>query len=170
MSHGRSAGSYEGALRLVVHALKYDGRRGLAQPLGALMRSRGAEVLAGAQLVVPVPLHWWRRLTRGFNQAEDLAGHLGLPVVRALCRARATRPQFGLRSGARQRNVRAAFSPRHAWGLRREDRRVSGACVVLVDDVATTGATLRECAEVLKKMGAREVRTLTAARALSRPR
>jgi ComF family protein len=168
---GRSAGAYEGALRAVLHALKYEGRRGLARPLAALMRERGAEVLDGADLVVPVPLHWRRRLARGFNQAEDLAALLGVPVCNALVRTRATRPQFGLRPGARRRNVRGAFAGRRRivrWA--RVPGRVRAARVVLVDDLSTTGATLRECAAVLMGLGAREVRSLTAARALTPPR
>jgi ComF family protein len=166
---GRSAGAYEGALRSIVRALKYEGRRGLAAPLASLMRERGAEVLRGADLVVPVPLHWRRQLVRGFNQAEDLAWALGLPVCRALARTRATRPQFGLRPGARQRNVAGAFAPRRGLvSRRRVTGRLEDACVVVVDDLATTGATLRACGSVLMGMGAREVRSLTAARALTR--
>ena len=159
---GRSAGAYEGTLRAVVHALKYEGCEGLARPLAAIMRDRGADVLRGADCVVPVPLHWRRQLRRGFNQADLLARGLGLPVVRALRRARATRAQFGLTPQARRGNVRGAFVPARRSCL----RRVAGACVVLVDAVTTTGATLRECADVLRRMGAREVRALTAARAL----
>jgi ComF family protein len=167
---GRSAGAYEGALRSILHALKYEGRRGLARPIAALMRDRGVDVLNGADVVVPVPLHWRRQVVRGFNQAEELASRLGLPLCRALARTRATRPQFGLRPGARQRNVHNAFAPRRrliAWPGR--GARLKDACVVIVDDLATTGATLRECGLVLTSMGAREVRTLTAARALTRP-
>ncbi|HSK09311.1 MAG TPA: ComF family protein [Vicinamibacterales bacterium] len=167
---GRSAGEYAGALRQVLHALKYDGRESLARPVAALMRERGEAVLRGAGLVVPVPLNWLRRWQRGFNQAEALARHLGLPVCHALVRARATQPQVGLPAARRHRNVRGAFRP--AAGPRAWTRmapaaatRVKGSVVVLVDDVATTGATLRACAEVLKGMGVREVRTLTAARA-----
>jgi ComF family protein len=165
----RAAGAYEGALRRLVHGFKYERRRTLAAPLAGLMRERGADVLAGADLVVPVPLHWGRRHARGFNQADDLARHLGLPVVRALRRVRRTGPQFGLATIARLRNVRGAFAPpRGGWlARRRHDARIRGACVVLVDDVSTTGATLNACAEVLREGGAREVRALTAARALS---
>ena len=105
---------YDGALRAIVHALKYDGRRSLARPLGGLMRERGAELLAGADCAVPVPLHRSRRRRRGFNQADDLARHLGLPVVPALRRVRATPPQAELPAARRHGNVRGAFAPARA--------------------------------------------------------
>jgi ComF family protein len=146
----------------VIHALKYDGRRSLARPLAALMRDRGAAMLAGADCVVPVPLHRSRRRHRGFNQADDLARHIGLPVRRALARVRATPTQTGLPAARRHRNLRGAFAPTcHARGL-------AGAVVVMVDDVSTTGATLDACARVLKEIGVREVRALTAARVIGR--
>ena len=157
----RAAGDYDGSLREIIHAFKYDGRRSLAAPLARLMRDHGELVLRDADCVVPVPLHPWRRLTRGFNQAEELARRLDLPVARALWRTRATVPQSGLRPAQRRRNMREAFrvSPLVRDGCL-EDARV-----VLVDDVRTTGATLDACARVLKDAGAREVRALTVARA-----
>src|SRR5260221_10037342 len=85
----RAIGAYDGALRAIVHALKYEGRRSLARPLGHLMRRRGRDVLAGAACAIPVPLHPSRRRHRGFNQAADLARHVGIPVVPALRRVRA---------------------------------------------------------------------------------
>jgi ComF family protein len=172
LAASRAAGAYDGVLRQLIHCLKYEGRRTLAVGLGGIMRERGADVLEGADLVVPVPLHWRRQHTRGFNQADDLAHSLGLPVVRALRRVRATSPQFGLSASRRHRNVAGAFAPRRRGWLhrRRHDPRLHEACVVLVDDVSTTGATLQACAEALKAAGAREVRALTAARALSTPR
>jgi ComF family protein len=152
-----AAGSYEGALRAVLHAIKYDARRSLAAPLGALMRVRGSDVLRGATCVVPVPLHRARHRQRGFNQASDLARHLGLPVVHALVRVRATVPQTELSADERRRNLAGAFAPsRHA-------RRLIGSAVVLVDDVSTTGTTLEECAITLRTAGIRDVRALTAA-------
>jgi ComF family protein len=151
-------GGYDDPLRAIVHALKYDGRRSLARPLGAMMRERGAELLAGAGAVVPVPLHGSRRRQRGFNQADDLARHLGLPVCRALKRVRATPTQTGLPAARRRRNVHDAFAPN------RRARGLAGAIVVLIDDVSTTGATLDACARVLKEIGVAEVRALTAAR------
>jgi ComF family protein len=165
----RAAGPYEGVLRQLLHCLKYEARRTLALRLGEMMKERGREVLTGADFVVPVPLHWRRRHARGFNQADDLAAALGPPVLRALSRVRATAPQFGLSAPQRRRNLRGAFAPARRGILhrRRHDPRLRGACVVLVDDVSTTGATLEACAEALKAGGVLEVRALTAARALS---
>ncbi len=172
VARARAAGAYEGVLRQVIHGLKYEGRRALAPTLAEMMRERGTEVLRGADLAVPVPLHWRRQHARGFNQAEDLARRLGLPVVRALRRVRPTAPQSGLSAADRRRNLRAAFAPprRGSLGRRQHVPAIRGACVVIVDDVSTTGATLEACARVLKEGGAREVRALTAARALSRNR
>src|SRR5436190_14037983 len=73
VDRARAIGPYDGALRAVIHALKYQGRRSLARPLARLMRSRGADILEGATCVVPIPLHASRRRQRGFNQAQDLA-------------------------------------------------------------------------------------------------
>lgn len=132
------------------------------------MADAGADLLGDAVCAVPVPLHPWRRLRRGFNQAADLARELDLPVVHALWRTRATAIQAGLTSAQRRRNVRAAFrlSPLLTRGAR--ERLVGDAAIVIVDDVRTTGATLDACARVLREAGARDVRTLTAARALRR--
>ena len=162
---GRTAGDYEGALREIVHAFKYEGRRALSLRLGTLMREAGHDLLDDAVCAVPVPLHPWRRFRRGFNQAGDLAAALQVPVVHALWRTRATAPQTGLSASGRRRNVSGAFalSP----FLSRASRRsmLVGQAIVLVDDVRTTGATLEACARVLKDAGVREVRALTAARA-----
>jgi len=160
----RAIGAYDGALRAVIHALKYEGRRSLARPLAALMQRRGADLLDGAACVVPVPLHASRRRERGFNQAMDLARHLGLPVNSALTRSRATSAQTGLPASQRHRNVRDAFA------VTRSVATLVGATVVLVDDVSTTGATLEACARMLKHAGVGEIRALTAARVVSRPR
>jgi ComF family protein len=157
----RAIGAYDGPLRDIIHALKYERRRTLAVPLAAAMRRHGADVLDGADICVPVPLHTLRQYTRGFNQAQALASHLGLPMVRALRRARRTPPQADLPEARRHANVRGAFK------LRRR-AEVKGLVVVLVDDVSTTGATLDACAAALLAAGAAEVRGLTAAKAVSR--
>lgn len=157
---GRSIAPYEGALRNILHALKYDRRRSLAAPLAALMVARSAEVLTAADAVVPVPLHVFRQYRRGFNQAAELSRHLGVPVLDCLRRTRSTVTQTDLPESRRHANVRGAFTLK---------RRVpAGSVLVVVDDVSTTGATVDACAKVLLEAGAREVRALTAARAASR--
>jgi len=162
IDRAQAIGGHDGALREIVHALKYEGRRSLAGPLALLMRQRCTWALDGSELVVPVPLHPSRRRERGFNQAVDLARGLSLPLCRALRRARPTPSQTGLSADDRRENMRGAFRPsRLPWRRRAVDGRV----VVLVDDVSTTGATLDECAKVLRALGAREVRAVTAARA-----
>ena len=160
----RAIGSYDGSLRAIIHAFKYDGRRSLAARLGELMTVRGASVLAGAEIAVPVPLHPSRRRERGFDQAADLARHVGLPVVHALARIRPTAVQASLPAARRHANVRDAFA------LRPAAARLRGRVVVLVDDVSTTGATLEACARALSGDGVREIRALTAARVVSIPR
>jgi ComF family protein len=163
VARGRSIGGYDGSLRAIVHALKYDGRRSVARPLAALMARHGRDLLEGTHVVVPVPLHRSRQRVRGFNQAAEIARHLGPPVVDALRRVRATPSQTDLPARARRRNVHGAFAVRRGG-------RVDGAIVLLVDDVSTTGATLDACAGALLEAGAREVRALTVARVVSQPR
>jgi ComF family protein len=149
-----------------VHGLKYHGRRSIAPRLAALVRERCASVFADADAVVPVPLHRRREWSRGFNQADAIASALRLPVWRPLRRTRHTAPQSTLAAPARRLNVRGAFELRRGPWNRGRRISLSGACVVLVDDVSTTGATLDACAEVLKAAGAREVRAVTVARAV----
>lgn len=155
----RAAGVYEGPLRHIIHALKYSGQASLARPLGALMQDAAGDWLDDA-IVVPVPLHPWRSLRRGFNQADLLACALGRPVWRPLRRHRLGRPQAGLHADERRANVADVYVMRRVW------RREVPAAVVLVDDVLTTGATADACARVLKEAGVQRVRVLTAARAL----
>ena len=167
----RAAGPYDGRLRAIIHAFKYQGRRSLAPRLTALMRAAGADLLEDADLVVPVPLHAFRHWRRGFNQAGDLAEHLGPPVAHALRRTRHTRPQVGLSGAARRRSVDDAFALVRPFPLawKHTADRVRGRVVVLADDVATTGATIEACAQVLQQAGARQVSALTVAQAATRP-
>ena len=158
-------GRYQGALRDIIHALKYDGRRSLARPLGVLLKERNAAAVEGAHCVVPVPLFPWRRLRRGFNQAADLAQQLDRPVVHALWRIRPTSSQTGLTASERRRNVRGAFRIARFLTQKQRTRFITERVIVLVDDVMTTGATSNACAEVLMEAGAREVRVVTLARA-----
>jgi ComF family protein len=153
---------YEGRMKEVIHALKYERRRSISRPLGELMRTTGARLLTDADVVVPVPLHPRREYQRGFNQADDLARHLGLPVAPLLQRVVFTQSQVELPKEQRRENVKHAFALT-APGLRLP---VPGV-VLLVDDVSTTGATLDACARVLKAAGVKEVRALTAARVVN---
>jgi ComF family protein len=158
----RSAGRYEGSLRAIVHALKYGKCRAIAPRLAAAMQGAGAELLEAAGAVVPVPLHPWRRVSRGFNQADDLARLLGKPVARVLRRRRHGPPQASLPASRR------ALSVRDAFGLKLGAARlVRGRALLVVDDVMTTGATMNACSRVLLDAGARAVYALTAARAVA---
>jgi ComF family protein len=152
---------YEGRMKEIIHALKYERRRSIAAPLGELMRATGARLLRGAEAAVPVPLHPRREYQRGFNQSDDLARHVGVPVMKMLVRTKHTKSQIDLPADQRQENVNDAFAltapdPRSLI----PDPRI----VVLIDDVSTTGSTLDACARVLKQAGVKEVRALTAAR------
>jgi competence protein ComFC len=164
----RAAGPYEGALRDILHAFKYGTRSSLARPLAALLHAQpeAAALFEGIDAIVPVPLHPSRQRARGFNQAEALARALNLnaPVIRALRRVRPTRPQTELPAAQRHRNVRDAFSLGRSFFASSHLR--TGTCVLLVDDVSTTGATLEACARVLKGAGVREVRGVTVGRAV----
>jgi ComF family protein len=163
ITRARAIGEYDGTLRSIVHALKYGGRRSLARPLAALIAQHAGEVLAGADVAAPVPLHRSRKRERGFNQAAEIARYLPLPVSHALRRIKATVSQTDLPAVERQANVREAFAIRTT-------RDVADRVVVLVDDVSTTGATLDACARVLLVAGAREVRAVTAARVVTQSR
>jgi len=161
---GASLGPYEAGLRILVHELKYHGRRRVAARLAERMLAEASvqRLLAGDPLIVPVPLHPRRRRVRGFNQAELIARALargaGLTLeAGALVRQHDTPPQAGLSAAQRRRNVRGAFAARPRPSIARRP-------VVLIDDVFTTGATARACAAALRDQGATEVRVLTAAR------
>ena len=150
-------------MKEIIHALKYERRRSIAAPLGELMRVTGARLLKDAVVVVPVPLHPRRQYQRGFNQADDLARQLGLPVAPLLKRVVHTQSQSELPKDQRRANVKDAFEFRSDARSLIPDPRI----VVLVDDVSTTGSTLDACARVLKSAGVREVRAITAARVVT---
>lgn len=167
----RCVGPYEDPLRECVTALKYRGRIRLAEDLGRLLARRLEATLTEADVatpdcVVPVPLHWRRRWRRGYNQSLLLGRELarafgGLELAPVLVRRRHTRPQTKLDRRARLANLRGAFSlRRHA--------KVAGKHVLVVDDVMTTGATLNECAKVLKRARCAGVMCLTVCRQAAR--
>jgi ComF family protein len=149
-------GPYEGRLREVVLRMKRASGEALAEAVGELWAECAEARLRalGADVVVPVPLHWRRRWWRGYNQSEalarPLAARLGLPCRPAwLRRVRHTPEQKGQSAGAKLENVRDAFRGRGA-GL-------AGRTVLLVDDVLTTGATAGEAARALRRAGAKRV-------------
>jgi ComF family protein len=155
-----SYGSYEGTLRKLIHLFKYDGVRPLARPFGqSLALALPREQIFDA--VVPMPLHWWKRWQRGFNQADLLAREISrrwdVPVRRIVTRKRATTPQAGLTNSQRRLNVSGAFRVKRGV-------RLKGMRLLLVDDVLTTGATASACARALKRAGAAHVSLLALAR------
>jgi ComF family protein len=152
-----------GIAREAILLAKHGGRSSLLRHLAALLAEEAPGHLTVAEWdgLVPVPLHWGRRLRRGFNQAEILARGVGrrhrLPVLRgALRRVRSTPPQQG-NADARRANLRDAFAVP-------DQRVVAGRRLLLVDDVFTTGATANACAQVLVAAGADAVGILTLAR------
>lgn len=162
----RAAVVYSGVARQMVQGLKYSDRTDLARWMAGWMRRAGAELIAEADVIVPVPLHWMRFLRRRFNQSAELARAIAVrsdtkfaPV--ALKRVKATRQQVGLALSERQDNVRAAFKvpPEH-------EIEVAGRRVLLVDDVYTTGSTVAAATKALTKAGASAVDVLTFARVL----
>jgi ComF family protein len=160
--HARAALRYDDASRPLILALKHADRLHLAPPLAQWMRNAGAELIAAADFQIPVPLHWTRLFARRYNQAALLAQEIaklgGPPVVtNALIRRRRTPSQGHRSASARRRNVAAAFALR-------APERIVGKRLILIDDVLTTGATVEECARVLKRGGAARVDVLTLAR------
>lgn len=160
----RSFGLYEGSLRKAILLFKYAGREEMADALALCLCEAyySRPELRRADLVVPVPLHFLKRHSRGFNQSELLAkrfsASVGLPFEsKALVRSRWTWAQARLGKEKRKKNVEGAFVVRRSESL--VDRRI-----LLIDDVCTTGATLDACAQSLKGAGARTVDVLTVAR------
>ena len=174
-------------LRAWVMAFKHGGRRELAAPLGEALAAawlrdlerEGESHSAREAVLVPVPLHLWRRVERGFDQAALLARAAartsGATDLRALARVRATAVQGGPGARSRNANVHAAFAPalrwrwQVGWATWLRDaligRALEGRDVWLVDDVVTSGATAKACASVLRKLGAKPRGVLALARA-----
>jgi ComF family protein len=165
-SRARAAVAYGAVARRMVQGLKYNDRTDLAPWMAGWMLRAGAELLADADVVIPVPLHPRRFLRRRFNQSAELARALCRAAgpafaPEALLRVRATRHQVGLGAGDRRENVRGAFRVPEA-----ADGKVRGRRVLLVDDVYTTGATVAAASRALLKGGAAAVDVLTFARVL----
>lgn len=158
------AGVYGGTLRQIILSMKFQDRGELAKPLTRILNAalQSAPFADSIDWFVPVPLHWRRRLSRGFNQSRMLAKGLVHPsaaVNTDLVRVRNTPTQWSLDPAQRRRNVRGAFAVR-------EGHKFSGKQVCLVDDITTSGATLNECAAVLREAGVVKIYALVAAVAM----
>lgn len=163
----RAALAYDDSSRGLILAFKHRERLAGVPAFAGWMLAAGSELLVDADLIVPVPLHRWRLLGRGYNQAAVLAlmiarrsGRRCMPDL--LVRRRATSSQQSLGAQARLKNVTAA-----AFEVGRRHRgRAEGARIVLVDDVLTTGATVSACAAVLRREGAARIDILCLAKVI----
>ncbi len=161
----RAALAYDDGSRSILVGLKHE-RLHSVSTLATWMLRPGHKLAAEADLICAVPLHRWRLLRRGYNQAALLAAAVArrsgtATVPDLLRRHRRTVSQGGLSRSGRQRNVRGAFSIHPRWV-----ERIKGKRVLLVDDVFTTGATIGECCRVLRRAGAAQVDVLCAARVI----
>lgn len=162
----RSAARYDGVAKDIILLYKYRGFGVLSEFLADfLFRSLGREedLWSDVEAVVPVPLHPAKERSRGYNQAQLLAARLAqkkkIPILKGrLVKVRPTAAQTSLDGRARETNLKGAFRVKRSSGIK-------GRIVLLVDDVYTTGSTIRECSRVLREAGAKEVRALTVARA-----
>ncbi len=166
-ARARSAVVYEDTARRLVHALKYRDRHEVGGFMAKAMIRAGRDMLADCEMIVPVPLHPWRLWLRRFNQAALLADRIGRdsgiavqPMI--LKRIRRTRQQVGLSGREREANVRGAFRV-----LMPERAMIAGRRVLIVDDVYTSGATVRAATRALLRGGAAAVDVLTFARVVN---
>src|SRR6202050_5075133 len=160
----RAAVRFDEISRALVHRLKYSDRLDLAPMMARWMSQAGRELLAGADALVPVPLHWRRLWARRFNQSAMLAATVsaarGVPIAAGvLTRVKATAQQVGLTRSERASNVQGAFKVPEESKAAVANRRF-----VLVDDVLTSGATVEGCARALNRAGAANVDVLIFAR------
>ena len=166
-NRARAAVRYDDVARKLVHALKYGDRLDLAPTMGRWMARAGGELLADADALVPVPLHWRRQWARRFNQAALLAQIIARTNGRvvahgALKRVKATPQQVGLDKSERAHNVQGAFRVPAAGRA-----EVAGRKLLLIDDVLTSGATNDACTRALLRVGATSVDVLVFARVVA---
>jgi ComF family protein len=161
----RTALRYDDGSRGMILRFKHADRTDIALTFGRLMLNAGRDLLADADLITPVPLHRWRLLQRGYNQAAMLAQALhqasGVPLAPDLIqRIAPTRSQQGLSGDQRQRNITSTVFRLHPW----HRSKAEGKRILLIDDVLTTGATVTACVRSLQREGAEAVDVLTLAR------
>lgn len=160
-----SIGNYGGLLQQIVRDVKRAKLESTATQLGRLLAKLmiELEVGLGADYIVPMPIHWWKRFIRGFNGASVIAEGLSqnscIPVFSGLRFARLTKKQGTLSTTARIANLKNAMMVKNG-------QRVSGKHVILVDDVATSCATANEAARALKRAGAKKITLAVAARGI----
>lgn len=155
----QSFGIYEGTLRIVINLFKYHGIRRLARPLSEIILKMN---IPNIDIVIPVPLHVKRLKERGFNQSALLARYIAHRIgarldLDSLMRIRLTRPQVGLSASERIRNIKGAFKVVREKFIANRD-------ILLIDDVITTGSTMKECALALIRAGASKVYCISLAR------
>ena len=151
-------GLYRGALRKAINLLKYHNVKRLSKPLADILLNINTPAIDG---ILPVPLHRKRLRHREFNQsallARYVAHNLGVPlIIDCLIKMTDTLPQVGLTSKERKENISNAF------GIQ-DNTLVKGKNIMLIDDVITTGATVRECSKILKKAGAHDIHVVALA-------
>jgi ComF family protein len=166
-NRARAVARYDDVASTLVHGFKYSDRLDLSPMMGRWMARAGHELLADADALVPVPLHWRRRWARRYNQSAVLARAIsaisGVPITHGgLKRVRATPQQVGRSRTERADNVQGAFlvPPEHRV-------EVAGRRLVLVDDVLTSGATVEACTRALLRAGAAQVDVLVFARVVA---
>ena len=161
----RAALVYNDAARDMLLRFKYGDKLHAAVTFANWLQQSAPDVILNSDLIVPVPLHWRRMLFRRYNQSALLAHALSKtsdrPVCHALKRRRFTGPQKGLNRKERIKNVRMSFAinPKNVDSVKDKN-------VILIDDVMTSGATINECAKVLKRYGANNVQALSVARVI----
>lgn len=160
----RSALKYDDLLKKNILAFKFRDQTQYAAVFAKFMKVAGKDIFeSGADILIPVPLHYKRLVKRRYNQsallAEALSRLTGLPAdTVSLVKIKHTKPQVFYSGRARVKNVKGVFAVR-------DKMQIKGKRIVLIDDVMTTGSTLKECAKVLREAGAQSVCSLTVARA-----
>ena len=165
-SYTRAAGTYEGALKEMIHFFKFNKKKKLFKLLSETMLDKiDRNIFNGIDLIVPAPLSKKSLAEREYNQTELLAKHISfrlkIPANNIVVKTRETERQSSLERGKRLGNLKGAFKIKEEF-----ISIVDGKNIVVVDDVYTTGSTINEIAKVLVKAGAKEVRAVTVARAV----
>jgi len=156
-----SFGPYEGRLRVAISLFKYQGIKRLARPLSEFILKMH---IPNVDIIIPVPLHIKRLRERGFNQSALIARYIAKKIgvrldLDSLIRVRLTKPQVGLSASDRIKNIKGAFK------VKRE-KFIANRNILLVDDVITTGSTMKECAMELRRAGASRVYCISLARGI----